>query len=255
MPRQPFTWNGTNPDGTPLRWNQPGLTWNGFIPEPQPSPRKMPQLRVLLGFSNATDHDIIERTEDILGGLYVSPLWNPLPAGVAFPVAQADLEAARDAFMEAMAKADMGGPPDTADKHNKRDTLVALLRKLAGFVQENHGNDMARLLASGFDAVSTNRVQSPLPKPNIRDIRHGNSGQLIVRVEPIRNARNFEAQHALIGPGGTPGPWQSAGLFSDSRAILLNGLTPGAECLIRVRALGGSTGSSEWSDAQSSRSL
>jgi hypothetical protein len=31
MPPQPYTWDGSNPDGTPLRWDQPGLTWNGSL--------------------------------------------------------------------------------------------------------------------------------------------------------------------------------------------------------------------------------
>ncbi len=215
----------------------------------------MPQLRVLLGFSNAADHEIAERADEVAGGLYVSELWNPLPVGVTFPVTLVALEAARDAFTEAMAKADMGGPADTAEKNNKRADVIALLRKLAGFVQEHHGNDLAKLLASGFEAVSNNRAQTQLEKPNIRDLRHGTSGQLIARVEPVRNVRNFEAQYALIGPGGTPGPWQTAGLFGDSRGIPIDGLTPGAEYLIRIRAVGGLTGYSDWSASRSARTM
>lgn len=133
--------------------------------------------------------------------------------------------------------------------------LVGLLRQLAGFVQERHGNDLAKLLASGFEAVSTNHSSSPLAKPNIRDIDHGNTGQAILRIGAIANARNYEVQYALIGVGGTPGPWVGAGLFTNSRAIPVNGLTPGAEYLFHVRAVGGSTGYSDWSDTRSFRSL
>ena len=28
----PITWNGKDAQGNPLRWNTPGLTWNGFLP-------------------------------------------------------------------------------------------------------------------------------------------------------------------------------------------------------------------------------
>lgn len=255
MPQKPITWGGKNPDGTPLRWGQPGLTWNGFIPEPATKPRKMPQLRVQLGFSNAADHSVSERADEVIAGLFASPLWNPLPAGLSFPVTEVDLNAGNVAFGEAIAKADMGGPADTAEKNNKREVLVDLLRKLAGFVQEHHDNDLAKLLASGFEAVSTNRAQAPLAKPNIRDIRHGNSGQLRVRVEPLANAKTYEPQYALIAPGGAPGPWQSGGLYSNSQQLLINGLTPGAEYLIRVRATGGATGYSDWSDAQTARAM
>jgi hypothetical protein len=215
----------------------------------------MPQLRVLLGFSNAAAHSVIERTDEVLAGLYSSPLWTPVPPAPAPPVAQAALQTARDDFGEAMAHADMGGPTDTATKNNQRDVLVSLVRQLAGFVQENHGNDLAKLLASGFEAVSTNRSSVPLSQPDIRDILHGNSGQLLVRVGPIANARNYEIQYALVGAGGTPGPWQSGGLFSNSRSMPINGLTPGAEYLFRVRATGGSTGYSDWSATRNQRSM
>ncbi len=255
MPQRPVTWNGLNSHGQPLTWGDPEFVWNGSINQPPTNPRKMPQLRVLLGFSNAPDHAVTERADAVLAGLYVSDLWNPLPAPLAFPVTQAALQTARDNFSDGMAAADMGGPADTADKNNKRDVLVALLRKLAAFVNDNHGNDMAKLLASGFEAVSTNHAQSPLVKPVIRDIIHGNTGQSILRVSPVPNAQNYEPQCALIGPGGTPGPWVSAGLFSNSQALPVSPLIPGAEYLFRVRAMGGSTGSSDWSDTRSHRAM
>ena len=254
MPPTPLTWDGSDAQGQPLRWDSPGLTWDGFLPETTNPPKKM-QLRVQLGFTNAADHSVVERADDVLVGLYVSTLWIPLPAPLVFPVTQAALQTARNNFSTALAAAVLGGPVATADKNNKRDVLVGLLRPLAGFVQEHHGNDMAKLLASGFEAVSTNRAQHPLAKPVIRDLLLGNTGQIIMRVGAVATARNYEPQSALIGPGGVPGPWVSAGLFSNSRSMLVSGLTPGAEYLFRVRAVGGSTGYSDWSNAQSQRSM
>jgi len=251
----PITWNGTDAQGNPLLWNQAGLTWNGLVPEPQTKPKKMPQLRVQLGFTNAPDHSVVERADDVLGGLYVSTLWNPLPAGLSFPVTQAALLAARTAFSESIATADMGGPADTADKNNKRDVLVGLLRRLASFVQDNHDNDMAKLLASGFEAVSNNRASLPLEKPSIRDIVNSGVGRLTVRVGPVRNAQNYRLRYALLGAGGTPGPYQDGGLFSNSQQLLATNLTPGAEYIFQVQAIGGSTGQSDWSDIRSARSL
>jgi hypothetical protein len=215
----------------------------------------MPQLRVLLGFTNSPDHAVVERTDAVLAGLYVSDLWNPLPAPLVFPVTQVELTAAGAAFSQAMADAEMGGPPDTAAKNNKRDALVALLRKLTSFVGDHHGNDLAKLLASGFEAVSTNHASVALAKPDIRDLVHGNTGQINVKVGPVANAKNYEVQYALIGPGGTPGPWVSAGLFGNSQSMQVSGLTPGAEYTFRVRAIGGSTGQSDWSDTRSHRSM
>ena len=52
-----------------------------------------------------------------------------------------------------------------------------------------------------------------------------------------------------------PGPWQSGGLFTNSRSMPLNGLTPGTNYTVQVRAIGGSTGYSDWSDPVSHMSL
>ena len=210
------------------------------------------QLRVQLGFTNAPDHSVEERAGAVSDNLYTSPLWTPPPTP---PVTQAALNGARADFSAAIAAQAQGGTAATADKNNKRDTLIGLLRKLAGFVNENHGNDMAKLLASGFEAVSTNRGSSPLDPPTITDILNGNSGQLLLRVGAIDNAKCYEVRFALIGAGGAPGPWQNGGLFTNSRSIPVNGLTPGANYTFQVRAVGGSTGYSDWSDAVSHMSM
>jgi hypothetical protein len=51
-----------------------------------------------------------------------------------------------------------------------------------------------------------------------------------------------------VGAGNVPGPWQAAGLFTSSRSISINGLTPGTTYVLQVRAIGGSTGYSDWSN-------
>ncbi len=209
----------------------------------------MPQLRVLLGFAAAADHALEETAQAVLEHLYGNATY-PTP-----PVLEAALQAALAAFSVAIAAAKMGGPAETADKNNKRDALIDLLRKLAGYVQLNHDNDLAKLLASGFEAVSTNKASVPLTAPTIKDILNGMTGQLLVRVGPIANAKGYEVRYALIGAGGAPGPWVDGGLFTSSRGMPVNGLNPGDNYQFQVRAVGGSTGYSDWSDAVSHRSL
>ena len=209
----------------------------------------MSQLRVLLGFTNAPDHNVEETTLSVLDNLYGNAAY-PAP-----PVTQAALQAALDALTAAIAAQAQGGTAATADKNNARDALVALLRQLAGYVQEKCDNNMATLLSSGFDAVSTNRASTPLPPPAIRDILNGNSGQLLVRVGAIANAKCYEGRFAVVGPGGTPGPWQSAGLFTNSRSMAVGGLTPGTMYTFQFRAIGGSTGYSDWSDPSGHMSM
>ena len=209
----------------------------------------MAQLRVYLGFSAAPDHTIEETTGAVLDNLFGNA---PFPTP---PVTQPALQAALADFTAAIAAQAQGGTAATADKNNKRDALVALLRQLASYVQERCGNDLSILLSSGFDAVSTNRASVPLAAPAIRAILNGNSGQLLTTVGPIANAKCYEGRYAAIGAGGAPGPWQNAGLFTNSRSMPVNGLTPGTMYTFQFRAVGGSTGYSDWSDPSSHMSL
>ena len=73
---------------------------------------------------------------------------------------------------------------------------------------------------------------------------------MILRVTPIANARNYQVQ-IQVGDG----PWLEAGIFSQARRMLLANLTPGMLYNIRLRAIGGSTGYSGWSNVASARSL
>ncbi|MGH7990631.1 MAG: fibronectin type III domain-containing protein, partial [Limisphaerales bacterium] len=169
-----------------------------------------------------------------------------LTGNAAFPtpaVSPADLSAAQTAFEDAMAAKSQGGKQATADKNNKRDALVALLRQDAQYVQLNGKNDLPTLLSSGFQVNSTNTAQSPLDTPIIAQITNEMSGSLSVRVKGVANARSYEAQ-VKNGAGG----FVPAGTFTQARHIVLPGLTPGQTYTVQVRAVGGSTGYSDWSD-------
>jgi len=50
-------------------------------------------------------------------------------------------------------------------------------------------------------------------------------------------------------------PWVDGGLFTNSRGMPINALNPGDNYQFQARAVGGSTGYSDWSDAVSHRSL
>ena len=205
----------------------------------------MSQLRVQLGFTNSPDHSLEELTLSVLGNLYGNPVY-PKP-----PVPEVTLQTALDSFTAAIAAQAQGGTAATANKNNMRDALIALLRQLASYVQMSCGNNLANLLSGGFEAMSNNRAQTPLDKPSIREITHGNSGQLRTRVGPISNAKSYELRFALITPGAPLGPWQNGGLHTDSRSMPIGDLTPGSSYQIEARAIGGSTGYSDWSDPSS----
>src|SRR6266704_2826512 len=92
--------------------------------------------------------------------------------------------------------------------------------------------------------MCTNSAPAPLVKPIIAKIRNEASTQLMVRLQPVDNARAYEVRLSY----GTNG-WQALGVFLQARRIVLTDLTPGMTYNIQARAIGGSTGYSEWSDA------
>ncbi len=65
----------------------------------------------------------------------------------------------------------------------------------------------------------------------------------------VARAKSYEVQAAVVGANNTVSSFQAAGVFTKSRSMTITGLTPGTIYAIQVRALGGSTGSGDWSDA------
>ena len=195
------------------------------------------QLRVSLAFARLRDKELDNFTLSVKNSMTGNAAY-PTP-----PVTLTDLETARVDFEQAIATASMGGPPDTAAKNDSRATLLGMLRQIAAHVQINCNNDMATLLSSGFQAMSTNRAQSILEQPTGLRIVNGVSGQLTASVDPVKNTSLYEGR--IKGPTGD---WLASVFTEDSQHIELNGLTPGQVYTIQVRALGGLTGQSDWSD-------
>jgi hypothetical protein len=162
-----------------------------------------------------------------------------------------DLKTVQDAVDDlsaALAAQPNGGPMATAEKKNRQAALIVLLRRLRHYVEDHCGNDLSVLLSSGFQAAVTTRVRSPLANPSILNIRFGNSTELVLKVTAIAHARRYEVRLAVIGAENAPGPWQTAGMFTNSRSMTIDGLTPGTTYMFQVRAIGGSTRYSDWSN-------
>jgi len=238
------TWNGKDSEGKPLTWDLDGLHWDGTIPEPHTKHNKMPILHVLTGFDGMKDHDLEDLAAAVSAMLYGNALFPDPPTGFE----KAVLDAARTAFSEAIPIAKAGGPKDTADKNDKRAALIEILRVLAAYVQGKHGNSLTALLSTGFKAASTNRAQSVLPAPVIKGILNGLTGQLLPQVDPLDNAKGYEPRFAVVGPGSVLGPWQMGEFSPNARDLAINNLIPGTTYAVQVRAQGGSTHHSDWSD-------
>jgi hypothetical protein len=180
-----------------------------------------------------------------MGGAIITGLANN-PAFPAPPVDLKAVQAAADDLNAALAAQVHGGTAATAEKKNKQEALISILRKLKHYVEDNCGNDPAVLLSSGFQAASTTRDRSPLANPSILSIDFGNSAELLLKVSPIARAKCYEVRSAAIGAGNAPAPWQPAGLFTSSR-ITIADLVPGTSYAFQVRAIG-AIGFTDWSN-------
>jgi hypothetical protein len=196
--------------------------------------------KVSLGFGKFSDAELDSFAQGVIDALTGNAAY-PTP-----PVTLANLQTAKDDLSAKMAAAQTGGPAETAAKNNSRQTLIGMLRDVAAYVQMKCNNDPAILLGSGFEMQSTNRAQTELTRPDGLSIRNGTSGQLVARIDPVRSANMYEGRIRL-----TDGDWLPSVFTGDSQHIIFNGLTRGKDYTVQVRALGGSTGQSDWSDPSS----
>ena len=201
-------------------------------------------VRVSVAFARLPDADLRIFAIHIINGMTGNAAF-PSP-----PVSMADLQTAADDFATKLAATSMGGRLDTTRKNASREVLIVLLRQTAAYVQLRSNNDLTILLSSGFDAASTNRSQTRLERPEGLNITNGGEGKLIASVRPVKNNRMYEGR--AKGPDDI---WLPSVFSGDSRRIIFNGLTPGVKYTIQVRALGGATGQSDWSDPVSHMSL
>ncbi len=202
-----------------------------------------------LGIADGLRSKSAEQLATTAGGIITGLTGNP-----AFPTPPIELEAVQAAVDElkaAMAAQALGGTAATAEKRIRKEALIMLLRKLRRYVEDNCGNDAAILLSSGFQATVATRVRRPLENPSILKVDRGHCGQLVLKVTPIARARCYEVRLAAVGAENAPGPWQSAGMFTNSRSMTVAGLVPGTTYSLQVRAVGGSTRYSDWSNTVS----
>ncbi len=153
-----------------------------------------------------------------------------------------DMTVRMNSLLTAIANAEGGGTVLTAAKNAALQFALDGLDAIAFYVQTTARYDLPMLLSSGFQAASTNRGQSQLDTPSVTGIDNDISTQLNVHLSPITNAVGYEMQTST----GTSG-WQTAKFSTQARTITLTGLATGTVVQVRARALGGSTGQSDWS--------
>lgn len=202
---------------------------------------ELPLLRVSLAFARLPDAKLQTEAETILGSLYGNPHF-PTP-----PVTREDYEALLTDYRTKLAERVDGGPPATAAKNEAKRKLTDRMRELAFYVQVTSDNVLSVLLSSGFKETSRNRTSEPLAAPSIDRLVNGQTGEILLSAKPVANARGYELQHAQVLPDGTLEPFREIIFTKGARRLSTTGLTPGQRYSFRIRAMGGSTGHSDWS--------
>lgn len=197
----------------------------------------MATYRTSLAFTRLSDSPLNSFAENVV---------LKMTANTAYPTPTVPLTAvtgAQLAFSNAINAAKNGGKQATAAKNARREALTALLRQNAAYVQSVAGEDLEMLLSSGFEAVTNSRTRIMLPQPVVERVENTQSTKLGLRLTPVPTARAYEVR---ISQGN--GVWQQVGVFTYSRPILIENLTPGTIYTVQARAVGGTTGYSDWSD-------
>jgi hypothetical protein len=196
--------------------------------------------KVSLGFAKLPDTELDNFAQAVIDAMTGNTNY-PSP-----PVTMTDLQTALDDYRAKLSISQTGSQADTAAKNNSRQNLITVLRQTASYVQMICGEDLAKLLTSGFEAQSSNRASTQLAKPEGLVLKNGSKGQLVARITPVKNTNMYEGR---IKPND--GDWMPSVFTGDSQHITFGGLTAGKNYTAEVRALGGATGQSDWSDPSS----
>ena len=158
------------------------------------------------------------------------------------PVPPATIKTLTTVLADAQAATITGGSPTFAARDNAFAALTAALDSNADNVETVVKDNMEMLLATGYLPVSTNRTSSPLDDTSILGLFNNGTTQVLLRLQPVVNAKVYQVQTSVDG-GKT---WSEAGLPTKAQRIVIPNLVPGTTYLVRARAIGGSTGGSNW---------
>jgi hypothetical protein len=205
---------------------------------------KIPIIKPVLGVVGMPDTDLLQRLNAVHDGMFNNPAF-PSP-----PVDMASFKAVIDAYTAASAASLDGGKAATTLRDKRRTDAIIMFRSLGHYVEANSKNDMNTFVSSGFVASTTGQRNPPQPVtvPSIVSVDQGNSGQLLVSVQPVAKARTYELRFGLVPAAGGTINWTTTQVASTKPATPINNLTPGGTYTFQVRAFG-KLGFSDWSSS------
>jgi hypothetical protein len=193
-------------------------------------------IRVALNFATFPAKDV-----NSLAILVIVCLKNNL-LFASLPVALTVLQTLQTALQEAITASAQGGTVNTALKNEAQDAMISALRQTAAYIQSLAPTlTLSQVLTSGFDVVNPNTTPMPLEQP-VFTLDNSTTAQLAVYLQAVTNAKAYQVQFSTGA-----GLWLEAGIYPNTKNIVLKNLTPGTTYNVRIRAVGGSTQYSDWS--------
>jgi hypothetical protein len=192
-------------------------------------------LKILRDFYKYPDSELVTFAYNVAANLDPTKFVN-------LTVSPKDLEALTDDFSTKLAATITGGTVETAAKNKAGDALKTALNDDANIVELVVKTNLELLLSTGYLPASTNRTSSPLADTSITSLANNGTTQVLVRLAPVVNAKSYQVQ---VSPDGGK-TWLEGAISPQARRIVLMNLVPGTTYAVRARAIGGSTGASNW---------
>jgi hypothetical protein len=203
---------------------------------------RVKKIKVLLGFRELSDVELLKRLDAILDGMTGSAVF------AAPPVDMASFKAAVDTYDTLVTAALDGSKKAISAKREQREVVIGMTTQLGHYVEAVSNNNLTTLQASGFVARIPKRTPpQPLIAASLKYVDRGpNTGQVWVKPVPQKGAVAFELRYCPVPPAGAAPDWVSLSL-PGSKAATVSNLTAGVTYQFQVRALG-RLGFADWSD-------
>jgi len=218
-------------------WNSG--TWNEVLPDNIKRNNRMAKVKT--GVRRMSDTEVLQLVQNIVAGATgKTELANS-------PVTLAQLGTLSTAGSAALAAESLAVDDLAMQRTERADKFVEIRAAVDGFAQYAgvvYNHDKASLQAISLDVANPPTPPGPLPAPgNLQSFTGDLEGTIHLQWEPVPRRDVYVAECASAATG----PWTQ--VYSGKRArTTCDNLTPGAEYFFRVRAQGGTTGTSPWSD-------
>src|SRR5690348_13749168 len=185
----------------------------------------MATIKAKKAFGRLKVPDLLARGRAVAGGFKGNVNFTTPPP----PVDPDTLKAALDDLDAKQAESLDGGKKAIEARNKAKAPVVKMLDQLANHAETYCKDDKTIFLTSGFETKSTTKTPpAPLDQPTIESVDQGNTGQAVVKINPVKGARSYVIQFGGMGPGGTPPTtWSTTPAIKSKPPTKINGLTPG----------------------------